>query len=68
MAAKHLNKQVCEGREIMGTCPLCGKLNDDDWPLEIGGKIVEGGCQDCWEQQCDEAWWEYGQMLETKEV
>jgi len=40
-------------------CPKCGKLNEDDWPLEINGEIVEGGCQDCWEEQCDKAWWEY---------
>ena len=38
-------------------CPLCKKENSDDWPLEIGGEIVEGGCQDCWESQCDKEWW-----------
>jgi len=40
-------------------CPKCGKINEDDWPLEINGEIVEGGCQDCWEIQCDKSWWEY---------
>ncbi len=43
----------------MKTCPVCGRLNDDDWPLEVGGEIDEGGCQDCWESQTDEAWWEF---------
>ena len=38
-------------------CPKCGKENTDDWPLEIGDEITEGGCQDCWENQCDKSWW-----------
>jgi len=42
-------------------CPLCQNENSDNWPLEIDGKVVEGGCQDCWESQCDDAWW---QMME----
>lgn len=41
----------------MQNCPQCGKLNDDDWPLEINGKIEEGGCQECWESQVDKEWW-----------
>lgn len=39
------------------TCPACGKENTDDWPLEVEGKIIEGGCQDCWEKETDESWW-----------
>lgn len=39
------------------TCPLCGKSNDDNWPLDLAGKIVDGGCQDCWETQCSTQWW-----------
>jgi hypothetical protein len=38
-------------------CPLCQKENDDNWPLELEGKILDGGCQDCWESQCDSEWW-----------
>jgi hypothetical protein len=38
-------------------CPKCGVENDDNWPLEIDGEIKDGGCQDCWEADCDEAWW-----------
>ncbi len=38
-------------------CPLCGKLNEEDWPLRINGEVEMGGCQDCWEKQCDEEWW-----------
>jgi len=47
-------------------CPQCGKLNEDNWPLEINGKIIEGGCQDCWEKQCDESWWEFGRLILLK--
>ena len=49
-------------------CPACGKLNTDDWPIEVDGEIKDGGCQDCWEAQCDESWWEavkaYGRVIE----
>ena len=34
----------------MKKCPVCGKPNNDDWPLCIDGTIEEGGCQICWEQ------------------
>ena len=40
------------------TCPKCEKENDDNWPLDIYGKILFGGCQDCWEKECDDTWWE----------
>lgn len=49
MASKVAGKQIC---------PKCGKSNDDNWPLEIKGKIVLGGCQVCWEADCAEAWWQ----------
>jgi len=39
------------------TCLKCGKENTDDWPLEINGKIKPGGCQECWEIECDNKWW-----------
>ena len=39
-------------------CPKCNLPNDDDWPLEINGEIREGGCQACWEKECDDKWWE----------
>jgi len=44
-------------------CPKCGTENKDDWPLEIGDEIVEGGCQECWETACSKSWWE---MVELK--
>ena len=47
-------------------CPQCGTLNEDNYPLEINGKIVEGGCQDCWEKQCDDSWWELGRLIESE--
>ena len=40
------------------TCPKCGTENTDDWPLEISGEIVDGGCQNCWESECDRKWWD----------
>lgn len=39
-------------------CPKCGIPNSDDWPLNIGGEILFGGCQECWEAKSDEDWWE----------
>jgi len=38
-------------------CPVCNKENDDNWPLDVDSKIKDGGCQDCWEDQCDDGWW-----------
>jgi hypothetical protein len=35
-------------------CPNCKKENKDNWPLEKG----PGGCQECWEIECDAGWWE----------
>ena len=39
-------------------CPECGRSNTDEWPLEVDGKIVGGGCQECWEAACSKSWWE----------
>lgn len=39
-------------------CPSCNKENDDNWPLNISGKIKDGGCQDCWESECSVSWWD----------
>ena len=39
-------------------CPKCKKESTDNWPLEINGKVVDGGCQECWEAECDKKWWE----------
>ena len=44
-------------------CPLCGVENDDDWPLDTDGEIKDGGCQECWEVQCDESWWKAVEAL-----
>lgn len=44
-------------------CPLCKTENTDDWPIEVDGEIIEGGCQDCWETQCDKFWWEVVEKL-----
>ena len=39
-------------------CPKCGKANDDNWPITVGDRCLDGGCQECWEEECDKAWWE----------
>ena len=54
-------------QEQLKSCPLCGELNNDDWPLEIDGEIIEGGCQTCFERQCDRDWWAIGKILEELE-
>jgi hypothetical protein len=38
-------------------CPKCGETNSDNWPIEIDGIIKDGGCQECWENECNEKWW-----------
>jgi len=41
------------------TCPLCNRPSDADWPLRMpDGSIRDGGCQECWEKQTSEEWWE----------
>lgn len=45
-------------------CPCCGAETDADWPVMCSdGEIRDGGCQDCWETQCDESWWEMARGL-----
>ena len=39
-------------------CPKCGIENDDNWPLEINDKIVDGGCEECWAKEIDAQWWQ----------
>ena len=40
------------------TCPRCGDLNGENWPLSMpDGTVKDGGCQMCWEAQCSEEWW-----------
>jgi hypothetical protein len=40
------------------SCPICGEPNADEWYVIVGGRIEAGGCQDCWEAQCDQQWWQ----------
>lgn len=42
----------------MVTCPIYGKKNDDNWLVLLDNVIIEGGCQDCFEVQSDNSWWE----------
>jgi len=55
IGAGALQKHINVGAAM--TCPKCGTENTDDWPLEINGEIKGGGCQDCWEIECDNKWW-----------
>ncbi len=32
--------------------------NMDNWPLKIDNKIIVGGCQECWEKECSDSWWD----------
>lgn len=47
----------------MNNCPICGTFNGDDWPIAVDDKIFEGCCQDCWENHCDETWWEMVEQI-----
>ena len=39
-------------------CPKCNIENNDNWPVTVNSDIKEGGCQECWESECDEIWWD----------
>lgn len=49
-------------------CPICGEPNIDNWPVEVDGEIENGGCQNCWEAECDKLWWDtvgaYGRAID----
>lgn len=54
---------LATGRARRQRCPRCGAMNVDDWPLEVDGKIVDGGCTACWEQATSDSWWEAVRQL-----
>lgn len=37
-------------------CPKCGEESDADWLVTVAGHVVRGGCQKCWESECDKTW------------
>lgn len=39
-------------------CPKCGADNNDNWPITVGEHVEWGGCQECWETECSDSWWE----------
>jgi len=47
-------------------CPICGKENTDNRPLNIDGEVKFGGCQECWEKQVDEDW--HGQVMAISQI
>lgn len=49
----------------MEKCPMCGVINDDDWPITVGHEVIGGGCQTCWETECDAKWWEMIEKLNS---
>lgn len=40
-------------------CPKCGKENTDNWPITVDDEVKDGGCQECWEYECEAKWWYY---------
>lgn len=46
-------------------CPACGEENTDSWPIHVNGEVVDGGCQKCWENDCDHLWWEQVRAIEV---
>jgi hypothetical protein len=46
-------------------CPICKTENTDNWPVAVGDNIEEDGCQDCWEKECNQSWWEEVKKLCT---
>jgi len=40
-------------------CPKCKRENDDNWPVTTpDGFFAQGGCQECWENESDDDWWD----------
>lgn len=35
-----------------------------NWPLNVAGIIMVGGCQECWEAECDASWWVMARALD----
>lgn len=46
-------------------CPICKTKNDDDWPVKVNGTVKWGGCQRCWEAECDDEWFIAGEAVEA---
>lgn len=51
----------------MKQCPMCGEENNDNWPITVNGKIELGGCQSCWEKECDTNHWNTMAALEESQ-
>ena len=58
-----------DGREAEMICPNCKLENNDgiNWPLEIDGAIMDGGCQMCWEKEIDDKWWRTVVVIEASQ-
>jgi hypothetical protein len=52
----------------MKRCPICFRLNDDNWPINVDGVIKVGCCQDCWEDHCNREWWKVVTELDKKRL
>lgn len=65
---KQATMVVIDDPLIKKRCPKCGELNDNNWPLEIDGKVVEGGCQMCWEEQCSKEWWKMMEKIDNLKI
>ena len=41
-------------------CPKCERKifpGEITWIIEVGNDFVGGGCQECWEDECNDSWW-----------
>lgn len=41
-------------------CERCQVAPAENWPGSKGGEL----CQDCWEAECSESWWEMMRLFE----
>ena len=48
---------------MVDICPRC-KQKPEPYNYTWPGKDHEEICQECWEQECDDAWWDYLEHLE----
>jgi hypothetical protein len=55
-------------KPTIATCPRCRRdiaPNETTWPVCVDARLVEGGCQECWEEECAQAWWDAGALIES---
>lgn len=61
-------RAVAPGEARPVPCPVCGTPNTDNWPVDVDGEIQDGGCQECWEAECDREWWKCVAAIQQAEA